>query len=167
MRAVAWIVFIVLQIIWLPVSLFGAALVGYRQVQVSRRLGISQTAIEVINGRATMEAFGVGAHPASAQLARVLPNTSTRGLYLALLPLRVARFVAGQPIMYPLTDPGERVAATNLVPWRTAVFDRLLDQHLDATQCVVLGAGLDTRAYDRFARASVAVWEVDTAPNSA
>ena len=167
MTAVAWVVFIVLQIIWLPVSLVGAALVGFRQVQVSSRLGVSQTAIEVINGRATMEAFGVGAHPASAQLARVLPNTSTLGLYLALFPLRVARFVAGKPIVYPLTDPGERVAATNLVPWRTAVFDRLLDQHVDATQCVVLGAGLDTRAYDRFARASVAVWEVDTAPNSA
>jgi methyltransferase (TIGR00027 family) len=172
MRVVAWVVLIALQIMWLPVSIVGAVLVGYRQVQVSRRLGVSQTAIEVINGRATMEAFGVGthpasAHPASAQLARVLPNTSTLGLYLALVPLRVAGFVAGQPILYPLTDPGERVAATNLVPWRTAVFDRLLDQHVDATQCVVLGAGLDTRAYDRFARASVAVWEVDTAPNSA
>lgn len=58
-RGLAWIVFVPLQVLWLPISIVGSAVVGIRQLFTSRRLGVSQTAVEIINGRWAMDIFGV------------------------------------------------------------------------------------------------------------
>ena len=55
----ALLVFIVLQILFIPLGIIGVILVGYRQLIVSKNLGVSQTAIEIINGRWTMHVFGL------------------------------------------------------------------------------------------------------------
>ena len=55
MRLIAWVVFVVLQVAFLPLAVLGTLMVTYRQLVVSRRLGSSATAIEVINGRWTMD----------------------------------------------------------------------------------------------------------------
>jgi len=80
MRGLAWIVFVPLQVLWLPISIVGSAVVGIRQLFTSRRLGVSQTAVEIINGRWAMDIFGVANQSAARQLARALPNTSTVAL---------------------------------------------------------------------------------------
>ena len=43
MRILSYLVYIVLRIAFLPLALVGALLVAYRQMVVSRRLGVSQT----------------------------------------------------------------------------------------------------------------------------
>ena len=73
MRLIAFVVFVVLQFAFLPLLVLGTLMVTYRQMVVSRRLGTSQTAIEVINGRWTMDWFGIRPDPASAQLAGYCP----------------------------------------------------------------------------------------------
>ena len=50
MRLMSWLVFVPLQLLWTPLSILGVVWVAYRQMVVSKRLGVSQTAIEVING---------------------------------------------------------------------------------------------------------------------
>ena len=87
-KVLALIVFIILQVLFIPLAIIGAVLVGYRQLIVSKKLGVSQTAIEIINGRWTMHVFGLRDDHAAAKLTPVLPNTSTFGLWLALAPLR-------------------------------------------------------------------------------
>ena len=59
MIALAWLVYIPLQILWLPISLLGVIWVAYKQIAVSKRMGVSQTAVEIINGRWTMDVFGL------------------------------------------------------------------------------------------------------------
>ena len=44
-------VYIPLQIAFIPLAILGFIMVGYRQIIVSKRLEVSQTAIEIINGR--------------------------------------------------------------------------------------------------------------------
>lgn len=75
--------------------MIGIALTGYRQLWVSKRLGVSQTAIEIINGRWTMHIFGMRNDPATAELMSVLPNTSVVGLWLTLFPLWVQFKLSG------------------------------------------------------------------------
>lgn len=48
-KILALIVFIILQILFIPLAIFGAIWVGYRQIVVSKKLGVSQTAIESKN----------------------------------------------------------------------------------------------------------------------
>ena len=66
MRLIAFVVFVVFQLAFLPLLVLGTLMVTYRQMVVSRRLGTSQTAIEVINGRWTMDWFGIRSDSASA-----------------------------------------------------------------------------------------------------
>ena len=165
MRLVAWLVFVPLQLLWLPVSIIGSVVVGIRQIFGSRRLGVSQTAVEIINGRWAMDVFGLADQSAARRLVRVLPNTSTAALGLVLFPLWLSRHVAGGPFVYPTARPHAALASVNFVPWRTERIDSVLDNHTDVQQYVILGSGLDTRGYRQLAGSSVRVWEVDTAEN--
>ncbi|MDP1631076.1 MAG: SAM-dependent methyltransferase [Caulobacter sp.] len=166
MALLAWLIFIPLQILWLPLSILGALWVAYKQIGVSKRLGLSQTAVEIINGRWTADVFGLRKDTASRRLAGKLPNNSVPGLGLALFPLMVARLIAGRPILYPLLPDDARAGIANMVFNRTARFDSLIAANAaDAGQLVVLGAGLDTRCYGPLARPGLAMFELDQTAN--
>lgn len=164
MKIVAYLIYIPLQIIWLPVSVLGVTLVAYKQLFVSKRMGVSQTAVEIINGRWTMDVFGLRQDTAARKLAATIPNNSTFGLRLALYPLLVARKIAGTPIIYPTLPPPGDAGIVNLVPSRTVEFDALIAANTkDARQFVVLGAGLDTRAYGSLRHSGLILFELDQA----
>ena len=89
MKILSYLVFIPLQIVMVPFAIVGLVLTAYKQIIVSKRLGVSQTAIEIINGRWTMHIFGLRRDDETAALMKVLPNTSTLGLWFVLFPLWV------------------------------------------------------------------------------
>jgi len=80
MTMVAWLIYVPLQIVWLPFSILGGLWLTYKMTGRSKALGLSQTAIEVINGRWTGHVFGVRKDHASFVLAGNLPNDSLLGL---------------------------------------------------------------------------------------
>lgn len=164
MSLISLLVYLPLQLVFVPLAILGAVLVGYKQLVVSKRLGISQTAIEVINGRWTMHVFGMRQDEATAALAAALPNTSTFGLWLALIPLWVKYKLSGSLFLYPrVPEPGSE-AISDLVIARTLYFDQIIERRIgDAGQFVLLGAGYDTRAYGSLLREGVAFFEVDQA----
>jgi methyltransferase (TIGR00027 family) len=160
----ALIVFVILQILFIPLAIIGAIVVGYRQLIVSKNLGVSQTAIEIINGRWTMHIFGLRDDPAAAKLAPVLPNTSTFGLWLALFPLYVYSRIRGSTRWYPVIVKEGEEGIANLVLNRTGYFDSLIDKaKTDAEQFVVMGAGFDTRAYNDLKKSGLKIFELDQA----
>lgn len=160
----ALIVFIPLQILFIPLAIVGAIWVGYKQLVVSKRLGVSQTAIEIINGRWTMHIFGLRDDPAAAKLAPALPNTSTFGLWLALFPLYVHSRISGSVKWYPVIAKLGEEGVANLVTNRTGYFDSIIDKAKDnAEQFVLMGAGLDTRAYNDLKNSGLTIFELDQA----
>lgn len=162
MTLIAWLIYIPLQSIWLPFSILGALWLTHKQIGRSKALGLSQTAIEVINGRWAGHVFGLRKDVASYRLAGKLPNNSVLGLWVALLPLLVARLIAGKPILYPLLPDDDKSGIANIVLSRSRRFDDLIASHASSVaQLVVLGAGLDTRAYGPLAGAGMAMFELD------
>ena len=163
MRLIAWVVFVVLQVAFLPLAVLGTLMVTYRQLVVRRRLGSSATAIEVINGRWTMDWFGMRPDPATVRLLGVLPNSSILGLQLFLFPLWVKRKLSGEYFAYPRLPPANGAETmADLVIARTLYFDRILGRVLpEVEQFVLLGAGHDTRAYGPLVPDGVACFEVD------
>jgi methyltransferase (TIGR00027 family) len=158
-----WFIFIPLQIIWLPFSILGVLWLAHKQIGRSKALGLSQTAIEVINGRWTGHVLGLRKDLASYRLAGKLPNNSVLGLGVALLPLLVARLLAGRPFLHFLLPDDDRSGLANIVLSRSRRFDELIASHASSVaQLVVLGAGLDTRAYGPLAGARMAMFELDT-----
>lgn len=155
-------VFAVLQVVLLPLGLVGAAVVAYKQIVVSKRLGVSQTGIEILNGRWTMHLFGIREDVATARLAAALPNTSTRGLWLALLPLWVKFKLSDSYFGYPRVPKEGSEDMRDLVVARTLYFDRIIHRAVgDVDQFVDLGAGYDTRAYGELRREGVSFFELD------
>lgn len=162
----ALIIFIILQILFIPLAIIGALLVAYKQLIVSKNLGVSQTAIEIINGRWTMHIFGLRDDHAAAKLASVLPNTSTFGLWLALTPLYVYYRISGSTRWYPVIAEAGKEGIANLVLNRTGYFDSIINKAKDyADQFVILGAGLDTRAYNDLKECGLKIFELDQAAN--
>jgi methyltransferase (TIGR00027 family) len=155
-------IYIPLQIAFIPFAILGFVLVAYRQIQVSKKLGISQTAIEVLNGRWTMHVFGLRNDEACAKLARALPNTSVMGLWLALFPLWLKFKISGKPFLYPRVPEAGTETIADLMVARTPYFDRVIERVIgEVEQFVVMGAGYDTRAYGGLARDTVTFFELD------
>lgn len=162
MKVVAFLIYLLLQIPFIPLAIVGVVLTGYKQIAVSKRLGVSQTAIEIINGRWTMHIFGIRNDPATAELMSMLPNTSTVGLWMVLFPLWVQTRISGQLSFYPRVPKEGDENIADLVPARTLYFDRVIDRAIRAVdQFVLMGAGYDCRAYGMFADAGVTYFELD------
>lgn len=164
MKLFSFIIFIPLQIAFIPLMMVGILLTAYKQIIVSKRLGVSQTAIEIINGRWTMHIFGLRQDNATAALMAVLPNTSRFGLWLVLFPLWVQARLAGQPQIYPRIPPVGEESIADMVAARTAHFDTIIGRVIPKVdQFVLMGAGYDTRAYGHLAASGVTCFEVDQA----
>ena len=46
-----FIVYVIVQILFIPFGIIGAIIIYYKQMYVSKKFGVSSTAIEIINGR--------------------------------------------------------------------------------------------------------------------
>ena len=164
MKYLSYAIFIPLQIVFLPLAFVGLLLTAYKQIIVSKRLGVSQTAIEIINGRWTMHIFGLRQDDATAALMSVLPNTSKVGLWLVLWPLWVQARIAGQAKLYPRIPAAGDETIADMVAARTMHFDSVIARAIECVdQFVLMGAGYDTRAYGDLAASGVTVYEVDQA----
>jgi methyltransferase (TIGR00027 family) len=156
------VLYVALQIAFIPLALLGIFMVAYRQMVVSKRLGVSQTAIEVLNGRWTMHVFGIRVDEACAKLAATIPNTSVTGLWLALFPLWLKFKISGKLFLYPRVPQAGAESLGELVVSRTLYFDRVIERVIgEVDQFVVMGAGYDTRAYGPLHREGVAFFELD------
>jgi methyltransferase (TIGR00027 family) len=156
------IIFIPLQTLFIPFAIIGAIITYYKQMYISKKLGVSFTAIEIINGRWTMDKFNLRKDPATVKLFNVLPNTSALGLWLALFPLYVLKQITGKPLLYPTVKKDGNETLANLVTSRTEYFDEILNKSLkNSEQFVVMGAGFDTRCYGPMAKNEVTLFELD------
>ena len=90
-KTIGLIIYVIVQIIFIPFGIIGAVIIYYKQIYVSKMIGVSSTAIEIINGRWTMDKFGLRKDQATVKLFNALPNTSGFGLWLALSPLYVLK----------------------------------------------------------------------------
>ena len=164
MNILALIVFIIVQILFIPLAIVGVVLVTYKQIVGSKRLGVSQTAIEVLNGRWTMDAFGIRADAASVALGGALPNNSLLGMWLCLFPLYLRYKIAGTNWLYPTVAARGEEGIANIIINRTIYFDEIIARTKDdVTQFVVMGAGFDTRCYGDLKNSHLTCFELDQA----
>lgn len=162
MNVIALVVFIVVQILFIPLAVLGLMLVLYKQTYVSKKLGVASTAVEIINGRWVMHLFGLRDDPVSLQLNRALPNNSLLGLWLVLFPSYLRYKISGKTYGYPTIPLREEEGLSHLVTARTLYFDQLIEKHQDSIeQFVCMGAGFDTRCYGKLKGHKLRCFELD------
>lgn len=161
-KTFGFIVFAIVQILFIPFGIIGSIIIFYNQMYVSKKLGVSSTAIEIINGRWTMDKFGLRKDPATVKLFNVLPNTTVLGQWFVLFPLYLLKLIAGENLIYPTFKEAEHATLYNLVTSRTIFFDNLIKKSLkQSEQFVVMGAGFDTRCYGHIGGGDVELYELD------
>jgi methyltransferase (TIGR00027 family) len=164
MRAIiAFAVFRSIQIVGFPSALVGYVLFVVKLIEYSRRSGVSATVLASFYTRWMQHQLGTRRDEPCAQLMTVLPNVSQPGLRLVTGPTLLAHRLTGYvPRIYRY--PYEGVPPMKDQPTaRTTFFDAALARHLAGIdQLVVLGAGLDTRAYRPPAGTNLRCFEVDT-----
>ena len=162
MKVFSLVVYVVLQLLCLPLLIVGVLLGAYRQMVVSKRLGLSNTAIKVIQARWTMDRFGIRSDPDSVRLTNVLPNASPVGLWLVLFPLWVKYKICGDLFVYPTVPAVGSEGLANFLIARTLYIDRMIRSAVThVEQVVVLGAGYDVRCYAELKREGLSCFEVD------
>jgi methyltransferase (TIGR00027 family) len=162
-NVVAATVFRVIQVCLFPFALVGYVLFLVKVIRYSRKSGASATVLASFYTRWMQHQLGTRPDEPCARLMRVLPNVSHLGLRLVTAPTLLAHRLTGYvPRIYRYPYAGvppmkDQPAA------RTTFFDAALERHLSRIdQLVVLGAGLDTRAYRLPAGTRVRCFEVDT-----
>jgi len=162
MNFIALLVFVVVQILFIPLAIVGFILVAYKQMYVSKKLGVSASAIEVINGRWTMDVFGMRKDTASVKLNRVLPNNSVPGMWMFLFPSYLRYKISGKNKGYPsMAKPGEE-GVSSIIMNRTIYFDNIINKSKDKVeQFIVMGAGFDTRCYGDLKNSNLKFYELD------
>ena len=156
MEFIALIVFIIVQILFIPLAIIGGILTSFKQLVVSKRLGVSGTAISAIAQRWLMNFYGMRKDPATAKLYRALPNASEIGLWLVLFP----GFL--QYKIHPAFPEKGKESLTNAVQARTFHIDKLIKESKDKVeQFVVMGAGYDTRCYGDLKQNNLKFFELD------
>lgn len=162
MGAVAYLIFIIVQIAFLPLTIFSLILISIKQIFISKKLGVSGTAVSVIGNRWVLDIFGIRKDPATIKLIKVLPNTSELGLWLLTFPLYLRYKISGinKGITALEYEGNESIAKVALS--RTIHFDKLINAVKDkAEQFVIMGAGFDTRAYNELKNMGLKFFELD------
>ena len=162
MEFIALLIFIIVQIVFVPLTIIALILLTYTQAFVSKRLGVSGTAIDPIAGRWIMDVFGMRKDTASVKLYGVLPNGSVPGLWLLLFPSYLRYKISGKNKGYPSIQEEGKESIANVAINRTIYFDKLIDKSKDKVeQFVVMGAGFDTRCYGDLKNRNIIFFELD------
>jgi len=162
----SWAVFILMECCWLPLQIVLAAYLYYIQVFVSKRLGVSQTAVGVFNGRWAMDAFEMRPDEATRKFGTVMENTNGSLMWIMFLPLWVKYKISGKHSIYPRRVAAGKEGFPDMIITRTLYFDEILNKLLTTSktdgafeQFVILGAGYDTRSYRKYD--NLKVFEID------
>jgi methyltransferase (TIGR00027 family) len=166
MDVAAFFVFVIVQIAFIPCAIIALILLTITQLFVSKKIGVSATAIDPIAARWIMDVFGMRKDPASVKLYRVLPNGSVPGLWLLLFPSYVRYKISGKNKGYASIKEQGKEGIANVAIARTIYFDRFIHKSKDkAGQFVVMGAGYDTRCYGDLKNGKLTFFELDQ-PNT-
>lgn len=152
-----------IQVAGLPLATVGYVFFVIRLIMYSRRSGASATILASFYTRWMQHELGTRTDWPCALLMKVLPFVSQQELRLVTGPTLLAHRLTGYvPRIYRYPYEGlppmrDQPAA------RTTFFDAALERHLaDIEQLVILGAGLDTRAYRLQEVKGLRCFEVDT-----
>jgi len=155
------ILYIPIQIIFIPFAIIGLIVGIYREMVIGQRLGVSFSAIKALQYRWNAHYFNLRPDTLSVEFIKKLPCESHFGLWALLGPLIISnRFFGFTTGAVKLVEPEETFDATAVT--RVRIFDRIMEKYLDEIEQIVLpGAGLDLIALHYTDGNNVKVFELD------
>ncbi len=157
-----FIVFLIIQIVLLPLTIIGYIFAVVKALLYSRKYGISVTATNPLSARWFLHVLGKREDDTMVNMISSLPFLSTVGLWLVYGPAFIANRICGYtPNLARFLEP-EKASLMSLHSCKTGFFDKIMEKNIDnMDQVVFMGAGFDTRAFKYCKGKNVKVFELD------
>ena len=156
------ILYIPVQIIFIPFAIIGLIDGIYKEMGRSRKLGISFSAIKALQYRWIMHYFNTRPDPLSVAFTKKFPCESHFGLWSILGALIISQRLFGFTTkLGKLVELGEETLDST-AGIRVLMFDRIMKKYADEMEQIVLpGAGFDLIALHFTKGKKVKVFELD------
>ena len=152
--------FVFLLVLATPFWILGSLLFVGQAIFLSKRTGVSVTALIPLLTRWSLHKLRKRNDPVGAYFLEHFTGVSSVGLWLVMWPLFQAMRLSGyEPNLFKYPVSGTPTLTT-MLPARTAWFDEVVNSyHDECSQLVILGAGFDSRSQTHADR--LKVFEVD------
>ena len=158
------ILYILIQIIFIPFFIVGLVVGLYKEMVNSKKLGVSFSAGQALQYRWFMHYLETRPDPLSVAFTKKFPCESHFGLWTTLGALIISQRLFGfKTRLSKVTEPGEANLAA-VSGSRVIAFDRIMEKYADEMEQIVLpGAGFDLIALHFTKGKKVKVFELDQA----
>ena len=156
------ILYIPIQIIFIPFAIIGLIAGIYKEMVISKKLGISYSAGQALQYRWIMHYFETRPDPLSVSFIKNFPCESHFGLWATMGALIISQRLFGFTTrLGRLVEPGEETLDST-AGIRVLMFDRIMENYVyEMEQIVLPGAGFDLIVL-RFTKGkNVKVFELD------
>ena len=156
------ILYIPIQIIFIPFAIIGLVVCLYKEMWKSKKLGVSFSAVKALQYRWMMHFFNTRPDSLSVTFTKHFPCESHLGMWSILGALIISQRLFGFPEkLGKLVESGEETGDTT-AGIRVLTFDGIMKNHVDEVdQVVLLGSGFDLIALHFTKGKNVAVFEID------
>ncbi len=156
------ILYIPIQIIFIPLAIIGLVDAIYKEMGKSKKLGISFSAIKALQYRWFMRYFNTRPDSLSVSFTKKFPCESHFGMWSIMGALIISQRLFGFTTrLGKLVEPGEETSDST-AGIRVLMFDRIMEKYVDEMEQIVLpGAGFDLIALHFTKGKNVKVFELD------
>ena len=156
------ILYISIQIIFIPFAIIGTIDAIYKEMRISKKLGVSFSAIKALQYRWLMHYFNTRPDPLSVAFTKKFPCESHFGMWSIMGPLIISQRLFGFTTrLGKLVEPGEETADST-AGIRVLMFDKVMEKYVDEMEQIVLpGAGFDLMTLQFTKGKKVKVFELD------
>ena len=156
------ILYIPIQIIFIPFAIIGLIDGIYKEMGKSKKLGVSFSAIKALQYRWIMHYFNTRPDPLSVAFTKKFPCESHFGMWSIMGALIISQRLFGFTTkLGKLVEPGEETSDST-AGIRVLMFDRIMEKYVDEMEQIVLpGAGFDLMTLQFTKGKKVKVFELD------
>jgi len=156
------ILYIPIQIIFIPFAIIGLIIAIYKEMGKSKKLGISFSTIKALQYRWMMHYFNTRPDPLSVAFTKKFPCESHYGMWSILGALIISQRLFSFPAkLGKLVEPGEETLDST-AGIRVHMFDKIMEKYVDEMEQIVIpGAGFDLIALHFTKGKIVKVFELD------
>lgn len=158
------ILYILLQLLFIPFAVIGLIDAIYREIRISRKLGVSFSALKALQYRWLMHYFNTRPDHLSVAFTKKFPCESHFGMWSIMGALILSQRLFGFTTrLGKLVKPGEETLDAT-AGMRVLMFDRIMEKYIDEMEQIVIpGAGFDLIALHFTEGKSIKVFELDQA----
>ncbi len=156
------ILYIPIQIIFIPFAIIGIIIAVYKEMGNSKKLGVSFSAVKALQYRWIMHYFNTRPDPLTVAFTKKFPCESHFGLWSTLGALIISQRLFGFTTrLGKVVEPGKETFDST-AGIRVLVFDRIMEKYVDEMEQIVIpGAGFDLIALHFTKGKKVKVFELD------